>query len=263
MDEILLRALVGGVLLAVSLGPLGSFVVWRHMAYFGDTIAHAALLGVALSLISGFIPMTLAMFAVALFIALTLSKFSADKRFHADTLLGILAHGTLALGVLLVALTHKVRVDLNSYLFGDILAMSWGDVVFLAGLTVVTLLLLRMSWRPLLMVTISPAIAHVEGVDVKRTQLLLTMMLAAIIAVSIKLVGVLLITALLIIPAAAARYLAKTPLQMAVLASLIGAICVSGGLFAALKLDAPTGPLIVVLASFAFVVLGSVTRLKN
>lgn len=263
MDEILLRALLGGGLLAVALGPLGSFVVWRHMAYFGDTIAHAALLGVALSLISGTIPMTFAMFIVALFVALFLNRFAADQRFHADTLLGILAHGTLALGVLLVALSHGVRVDIDAYLFGDILAMSWADVFFLGALSIFILALLRVSWRPLLMITIHPAIAHVEGVHVKRTQLLLTIMLAAVIAVAIKLVGVLLITALLIIPAAAARYLSRTPVQMAIIASALGVACVAGGLFASLRIDAPTGPVIVVLASFVFVILGAVTRLRS
>ncbi|MEJ0009517.1 MAG: iron chelate uptake ABC transporter family permease subunit [Alphaproteobacteria bacterium] len=205
MDEFILRALIGGVVLALVLGPLGCFVVWRHMAYFGDTIAHAALLGVALSLISGTIGLTPAIFIVALGVALALHFLGGDKRFHSDTILGILAHGTLALGVLLVALTRTVRVDITTYLFGDVLAISWDDVVALAVLAVLILLLLRAAWRPLLMVTLSPAIAHVEGVHVRRTQLMLVVMLAAIIAVAIKLVGVLLITALLIMPAASAR----------------------------------------------------------
>ena len=262
MDEIILRALLGGGVLAAALGPLGAFVVWRHMAYFGDTIAHAALLGVALSLILQGLPLTLAMFLVSLAVALTLARFSKDQRFHADTLLGILAHGTLALGVLLVALTPDVRSNLDAYLFGDMLAMDWQDVYILSGVCALVLLLMRASWRPLLMLTINPAIAHVERVDVERTQTLFVIMLAGVIAVSIQLVGVLLITALLIMPAAAARYLARSPLQMAALASAIGILCVSGGLFASLAIDAPTGPLIVVLAAFVFVVLGAVSRLR-
>lgn len=261
MDDLILRALTGAVLLAGMLGPLGSFVVWRHMAYLGDTIAHAALLGVAFSLIFAAVPMTLSMFAVALLVAFALYRFARDARFHADTLLGILAHGTLALGVLLVALSRQ-RVDINAYLFGDILALQWNDVAVLAVLAAVIGVLLKRIWRPLLMVTIHPAIAHVEGVDVKRTQLILLVMLAAVIAVSIQLVGVLLITALLIMPAASARYLAKTPAQMAGIASVIGAGVTVLGLFGSIQVDAPTGPTMVVVGAFLFVVIGAVTRLR-
>lgn len=261
MDDLTLRALIGALALAVALGPLGSFVVWRQMAYFGDTIAHGALLGIAISVISGFIPLTLAIFLSAMAVALLLNSFGRDARFHADTVLGLLSHGTLALGVLLVALSHA-RVDINAYLFGDVLAISWADVALLLALAGVSLFLLKLMWRPLLMATIDPAIAHVEGVDVKRAQLLLTLMLAAMVAVAVKLVGVLLITALLIIPAASARYLAKSPKQMAVLASAIGAACVSAGLFAAFEVDAPAGPAMVVMAVFAFMVIGAVTKLR-
>ncbi len=262
MDELVLRALIGALILAAMLGPLGSFVVWRHMAYLGDTIAHAALLGIALSLVTNLVPMTLAMFVVAMGVALVLYRFARDTRFHTDTLLGILAHGTLALGVLLVALS-PVRVDMNAYLFGDVLAISWGDVGVLALLACVIALLLRLSWRALLMVTIHPAIAHVESVNVKRTHLMLLLMLAAVIAVAIKLVGVLLITALMIMPAASARYIARTPAQMAIIASIVGMLCVALGLFASIEVDAPTGPTMVVIAAFAFVVIGAVTKLRK
>ena len=262
MDDLVLRALTGAVLLAGLLGPLGSFVVWRHMAYLGDTIAHAALLGVAFSLIVTAVPMTLSMFAIAVGVALVLYRFARDTRFHADTLLGILAHSALALGVLLVALSRQ-RVDINAYLFGDILALQWSDVGVLALLALVVGGLLKLTWKPLLMVTIHPAIAHVEGINVKRTQLLLLMMLAAVIAVAIQLVGALLITALLIIPAASARYLARTPGRMALLASIIGISAAVSGLFGSIAVDAPTGPVMVVMAAFAFVVIGAVTKLTR
>lgn len=261
MDDLILRALIGVVLLAALLGPLGSFVVWRHMAYLGDTIAHAALLGVAFSLIATAVPMTLSIFAVAVGIAFVLYRFGHDARFHADTLLGILAHGTLALGVLLVALSRQ-RVDINAYLFGDVLALDWNNIAVLAVLTAVVGTLLKLSWKPLLMVTISPSIAHVEGLNARRTQLMLLLMLAAVIAVAIQLVGVLLITALLIIPAATARYLARSPAQMALFASGIGIVTATLGLFGSLQVDAPTGPTMVVVGAFAFVVIGCVTKLR-
>lgn len=263
MDEIVLRALIASAALAATLGPLGSLVVWRRMAYFGDTIAHAALLGVALSLITGFLPMTISMFIVALAVALLLTRASRDGRFHSDTLLGLLAHGTLALGVLLVALSRDIRVDVNAYLFGDVLAMDWQGVALLCVLCVVVLILLRLAWRALLMVTIDRTIAHVEGVDVARTEKLFVILLAAVIAMAIQLVGVLLITALLIIPPAAARFFAVNPKQMAVTASIIGVCAVTAGLFLSLTMDAPTGPLMVVVASLSFLMCGALSGLKR
>lgn len=262
-DSITLRALLGAVMLAATLGPLGSLVVWRRMAYFGDTIAHASLLGVALSLITGFLPLGLSMFLVALGVALLLARGGRDGRFHHDTLLGILAHGTLALGILLVAMQRSVRVDMNAYLFGDVLAMDWADMAWLGGLCAVVLVILWFAWRTLLMVAIDRTIAHVEGVDVARTEKLLVIMLAAVIAFAIKLVGVLLITALLIMPAAAARYLARSPLQMAAIASGVGVFSVTAGLFGALAMDAPTGPLMVVIAALCFLFCGALAGLRK
>jgi zinc transport system permease protein len=247
--------------LAVMLGPLGAFVVWRQMAYFGDTIAHSALLGVALSLMAhGALPMTPAILVVALTVAFILSRYGRDARFHTDTLLGILAHGALALGVVLVALNREVQVDVNAYLFGDVLAISWADVAWLAGLAVLVVATLHRQWRALLMATIDPAMAQVAGIHVARQQLLLTLLLAAVIAVAIKITGVLLITALLIMPAAAARTLAKSPVQMAVLASVIGVVSVTAGLFGSLAIDAPTGPMMVVAAAIIFVLCSVVKR---
>ncbi len=254
MDEILLRALVGAVMLAVMLGPLGAFVVWRRMAYFGDTIAHASLLGVALSLLLGdAVPMTLAIFLVAATVAAILARYARDRRFHADTMLGILAHGTLALGLVLVSLNREVQVNVDAYLFGDILAVDWADVGVLALLALGVISVITLRWRRLLMATVHPDIARIEGVNTTREQLVLTLLLAAVIAVAIKLTGILLITALLIIPAAAARYLAKSPVQMAVLASVIGSLSVTGGLYASWVIDVPTAPMMVVVACALFV----------
>ena len=263
MDELILRALCAGVLLAAMLGPLGSFVVWRRMAYFGDTIAHSALLGVALSLLIGDgLPMHLGIFLVALTVALLLARSTRDNRFNSDTMLGILAHGALAFGLVLVTLNRTVQVDVNAYLFGDILAIDWADVGVLAGLAVGVSIVLMSQWRALLMTTIDPAIAQVEGVNTARANMLLTLLLAAVIAIAIKLTGILLITALLVIPAATARYFAKTPLQMALLASVIGMLSVGGGLFAALNVDVPAAPMMVVVAVILFVVSALMKRAR-
>jgi zinc transport system permease protein len=194
-----------------------------------------------------------AMFAVAIVVALALTRFARDGRFKADTLLGILAHGTLALGIVLVSINRDMNVDVNAYLFGDILAVGWEEVVVLAGLALVVLGILKHWFRPLLMATLDPDMAQVEGVNVVRAQMVLTLLLAAVIAVAIKLTGVLLITALLIMPAASARYFARTPYAMAIMASLIGMLAAPLGLGASLAIDAPSGPMIVVTAAVMFV----------
>jgi zinc transport system permease protein len=256
MDEFLLKAMIGGVLLALAVGPLGAMVVWRHMAYFGDTIAHAALLGVAIALISNVVPMTLAMFLVSLAVAITLSALVRDSRFHADTMLGLLAHGTLAVGVLLVSMSRDIQVDISAYLFGDILTITNQDIVMLVGLLAAVVVVVALQWRALILLTIDEAMARAEGIRTERTKLLITILLAATVAISIKLVGVLLITAMLIIPAAAARYLARSPLQMVCFASVLGALAVVVGLYSALEIDAPAAPMMVTSAIAIFVLCG-------
>ncbi|MFZ4126255.1 MAG: metal ABC transporter permease [Rickettsiales bacterium] len=261
MDDFLLRAMMGGVLLALAVGPLGAMVVWRHMAYFGDTIAHAALLGVAIALLSNVIPMTLAMFLVSLGVALALNLLTRDGRFHADTMLGMLAHGTLAIGVLLVAMSGDIQVDINAYLFGDILTITDHDLAMLGVLFAAVVAIVTTHWRAFILMTIDEAMARAEGIRVERTKLLLTMLLAATVAVSIKLVGVLLITAMLIIPAAAARYLARSPLQMVLLASMLGAVAVVIGLQGAIEFDAPAAPMMVTSGIAIFVVSALLSRI--
>lgn len=261
MTEVIIHALVAALLLAAMLGPLGAFVVWRRMAYFGDTIAHASLLGVALSLLVGdALPMTFAVFLVAGVVALVLVRYARDRRFHADTVLGILAHSALALGLVLVSLNRSVQVDINAYLFGDVLTTDVADIGLLAMLSMAVVGIIIARWRRLLMATIHPDIAQVEGVNTSREQLILTLLLAAVIAVSIKLTGILLITALLIIPAAGARYLAKSPVQMAVFSGIVGMLSVSGGLLASLQWDVPTAPMMVVVSAALFMGCSLVPR---
>lgn len=245
MDEWMMIPLLSGVMLALVLGPLGSIIVWRRMAYFGDAMAHAALLGVALSLLSNVVPMPLSIFSVALLCAVALHLMGRDGRYHHDTLLGILAHGTLGLGVLLVAMQSEVRVDIEAYLFGDILAMDWPHAKQLAIMCSVLLVVMVWAWRGFVMLILDEASAKLHGVPVKFLQCAFMVMLAMVVALSIQLVGVLLLTAMLIIPAAAARALAQSPTQMAVLASLIGALSVWGGLAAAFRYDAPAAPAMV------------------
>src|SRR5690554_6071319 len=247
LNDFFWRALLGGFGVALIAGPLGCFVVWRRMAYFGDTLAHSALLGIALSFLFS-IPLNLGVLITSVILAMALLLFSRNKTLATDTLLGILAHSALAIGLVALSFMPEVRIDLTGLLFGDLLAMNRNDLLWIYGGAVVILTLLSVLWRGLLMSTIHEELARVEGVPVERLRLLLMLMFALVIAVAMKMVGVLLITALLIIPAATARRLANTPEQMAALAVVFGFIAVAGGLSLSWHLDTPAGPSVVVTA---------------
>ena len=247
------RALVAGIGLAMVAGPLGCFVVWRRMAYFGDTMAHSALLGVALSIILS-MNMTLGVFAVAALVAGALIVLQRQATLSTDALLGILSHSTLAVGLVLVGFLTTVRIDLMGFLFGDILAVSVEDIVIIYGGGVAILAILILAWRPLLASTVSPELAEAEGLRPEASRLVLMILMASVIAIAMKLVGVLLITSLLIIPAATARRLSATPEMMAAVAAVLGAIAVVGGLFGSRTWDTASGPSIVVMALVIFLV---------
>jgi len=251
MDNFMLHALFAGIGVAIIAAPLGVFIVWRRMAYFGDTMAHSALLGVALGFLLG-INLQLGVIAVSVVMALLLLALQRQRQLASDTLLGILAHTSLSLGLIAIALQEEVRVDLMGYLFGDILAVSTTDLVWIWAGGIFCLAALALIWRPLLAVTVHEELARVEGVAVVRTQLIFMFLIAIVIAAAMKIVGVLLITALMIIPAATARKLSKTPEQMALIASGVGALAVILGLLASLQWDSPAGPSVVVAAAVIF-----------
>lgn len=247
------RALIAGIGLALVAGPLGCFVVWRRMAYFGDTMAHSALLGVALSIILS-MNMTLGVFAVAALVAGALIVLQRQATLSTDALLGILSHSTLAVGLVLVGFLTTVRIDLMGFLFGDILAVSVEDIAIIYGGGVAILAILVLAWRPLLASTVSPELAEAEGLRPEASRLVLMILMASVIAIAMKLVGVLLITSLLIIPAATARRLSATPEMMAAVAAILGAVAVVGGLFGSRTWDTASGPSIVVMALIIFLV---------
>lgn len=252
-DDFLLRALLGGLGVALIAGPFGSFVVWRRLAYFGDTLAHSALLGVALGFLLE-INLTLGILAICQLLAMLLFFGQRQKQLASDTLLGIFSHGALSLGLVALAFMEDVRVDLVAYLFGDILAIGTGDLVWIfagGGLALAGLLWL---WKPLLSITLHEDLARVEGIPVDRINWAFLGLIALTVAVMMKVAGLLLVTSLLIIPAATARRFAGNPEFMAILASLIGCVAVSGGLYGSYQWDTPAGPSIVVAACTLFVI---------
>ncbi len=250
LDDFLVRAALAALGTAFTAGLLGCFVVWRRMAYFGDATAHAAILGVALAL-----ALSVSVFAGVLGIAVLMAGLIwalAQRGFAMDTALGVLAHGALAVGLVAVALTPGARMNLEAYLFGDVLTVGVTDLAVIWGGGAVVMAVLVWRWQRMVTATVSPELAHAAGIDPGRESLVLTLLLALTVAVAIKVVGALLITALLIIPAASARMVARTPEQMAVAAMAAGGIASLGGLWLAFRLDTPVGPSIVVVAVVMF-----------
>ena len=250
MADFLWRAIAAGLLLALVAGPLGCFIVWRRMAYFGDTLSHSALFGIALGLLFDLnvqLAVVLACGAIALLLVALESKHSLAT----DTLLGILAHSALALGLVLLSFT-STQLDLQAYLFGDLLTVNSSELLWLLLGSVVALAVLLWQWNPLLAFTLQSELAQVEGRSTTWLRLCLMLIVALVVAVAMKIVGVLLITSLLIIPAATARLFARSPEQMAISASLCGCIAVLGGIGASLLWDTPPGPSIVVVAALLF-----------
>lgn len=260
MDDFIVRAMLAGIGLALVSGPLGCFVVWRRMAYFGDTMSHSALLGVALAFLLN-INLMVGVIGVTVTVSLCLLFLQKRGSLSTDSLLGLLSHSALALGMVLIAFMGSVRFDLLSLLFGDILSVGTGDVIAIYVCAAVILVLLYLLWRPLLASTVNRELAEAEGFNPERTQLIFMMMMAAIIAIAMKIVGVLLITALLIIPAATARWFAKSPEQMAIASSLIGVASVVLGLEGSLQFDSASGPSIVVAGMCLFLLSLFASRL--
>ncbi|WP_457583424.1 zinc ABC transporter permease subunit ZnuB [Ensifer canadensis] len=252
LDDFFVRALIAGVGIAVMAGPLGCFVIWRRMAYFGDTMAHSALLGVALSLLLD-LNLMVAVFIVAASVSVLLLFLQRRGALSTDALLGILSHSALSIGLVIVAFMTWVRIDLVGFLFGDILAVSESDIDIIWGGGILVIFAIVYLWRPLLASTVNPELAEAEGMKPERARLFFMLLMALVIAIAMKIVGILLITSLLIIPAATARRFATSPEVMAVLASVIGALAVTGGLFGSLHWDTPSGPSIVVAALALFV----------
>jgi len=251
LDDFFWRAVIAGMGVAILAGPLGCFVIWRRMSYLGDTMAHSALLGVALGIFLE-VDLIFGVFVVAIAVAMILFIFQRQKQLANDAVLGTLSHASLAMGVLAISLMSWVHVDLMGYLFGDILAVDMTDLYWIYAGGLLIMLIFLWLWRPLLALTFDSELAQAEGVPVIRVQLIFMLLIAAVIALSMKIIGILLVTSLLIIPVSAARRFSRTPEQMALGGALIGMASVGLGLWASLQIDTPSGPSIVIAAVLFF-----------
>lgn len=253
MDDFILYALAAGIALALVVGPLGSVVVWRRMAYFGDTLAHAALLGVALAVAAEQLPMA-GVGLIGISIAVLLFWLEKQRDLSTDILLGILSHSSLALGLIVLSIIQAqgYNIDLMSYLFGDLLAVNQTDVMLMFVSAFVILLVFSQILSPLISMSVNEDLARIDGIAVEKVRFVFMILLALVIAVALKVVGILLITALLIIPAANARLFSKSPRQMVFVSVLLAVAAVLLGLYSSLNWDLPAGPAIVIAAATLF-----------
>lgn len=244
LEPFLLRALAAALALAVVAAPLGSLVIWNRMAYFGETVSQASLIGIALGLFLG-IDITAPVIFVTLVVAGILILLSRQKIVPLDAILGLMHHGALALGVILTLSLRGPAVDLMGYLFGDIFAVTATDLYWVYGGGVLVLAVLVWLWQPMLRLAVHEELASAEGVDRNVVKAIFIVLLSLTIAIAIKIVGALLVIAFLIVPAVAARPFSATPERMAALAAAIAATSAVLGIALSLNFDVPGGPSIV------------------
>ena len=251
-DDFFIRALIAGVGIAIIAGPLGCLVIWRRLSYFGDTLSHSALLGVTLAYAFS-INITLSVFVISSIVAILLINLQKRTKLAGDSLLGLLAHSTLGIGLVLIGFLSSIRFDLMGLLFGDILAVTTEDItlVWIGG--IIILGILYYIWKSIFSATVNYDLAAAEGMRPEISNLIFTLLLAAVIALSIKMIGALLITGLLLIPAAIARNLSNSPKQMIIISVLAGITSVVIGLFTSLELNTASGPSIIVVSLALFV----------
>ena len=259
-DDFFIRALVAGIGVAIVTGPLGCFVVWRRLSYFGDTLAHSALLGVTMAYSFQF-NIAISVFLISSLIALILIKLQKRTNLPGDALLGLLAHSSLAVGLVVIGFLTFIRFDIMGLLFGDILAVNATDLLIIWFGGGLILLVLKIIWKPLFASTVNYELAEAEGLNPDRAKAIFTILMAALIAISIKMVGLLLITGMLIIPAAMARNLSDSPFKMVLFSIIGGLLSVLIGLFSSLEFNTPSGPSIIAAALFLFIL--SLFRIKQ
>ena len=259
-DDFFIRALVAGIGVAIVTGPLGCFVVWRRLSYFGDTLAHSALLGVTMAYSFQF-NIAISVFLISSLIALILIKLQKRTNLPGDALLGLLAHSSLAVGLVVIGFLTFIRFDIMGLLFGDILAVNVTDLLIIWFGGGLILLVLKIIWKPLFASTVNYELAEAEGLNPDRAKAIFTILMAALIAISIKMVGLLLITGMLIIPAAMARNLSDSPFKMVLFSIIGGLLSVLIGLFSSLEFNTPSAPSIIAAALFLFIL--SLFRIKQ
>ena len=259
LDDFLIRSILAGLMMVSISAPMGCLMVWQRLAFLSDTLGHAAVLGVGLGLLLEVHPM-FGVLAVVILIVFSLSQVSNFNNALSETTLAIISHTGLAGGLILLGTLPSNSVSLEAILFGDLLATTRSDLLMILATTLLLLFLLFRHWRSFVALSVSREIAQAEGISVKKEQFLMYMMIALLVAVLMKVMGVLLIAAMLVIPTTSARLLSQTPEQMVMLSAVFGTFSLAGGIFSSFQLDWQTGPSIVLSATAFLVVTLLVTK---
>lgn len=251
MFKLLFPIWLSGIMLAIVSGPIGSFIIWRRMSYFGDTLSHASLLGISIGLFFNINPFY-TVIIITLLLSLVLLFLEEFSHLTTDSILGVIAHSTFSLGLVLISLMPNLKIDLMNYLFGDLLSVNFFDLINFFVLDIIVLTVLMYNWNKFLAITINIEMAQIDGIKIKSTKLILVSLIALVIGISMKLVGALLVTAMMIIPSAIARRFAYSPEHMIIISIIIGSISVTGGIILSFFFDTPTGPSVILISSILF-----------
>ena len=257
------RALVTALLLGPLCGLIGVFVTARRMAFFSDTISHAALAGIAVGFWLGFADPTLPMVAVGLGVAALMLWLKEKTDLLTDTIMALLLSGSVAFGIVVISLLKGFRGELHRYLFGDILSVGPQEVWLAFAVSVVVAAAVAVRLNALTLLTASEDLAHVSGIPVRRLNYAFVLVLTVVVALSIRLLGIILVTSLLVIPPAAARNIARNLRQQIVLAVVAGALGGGGGVTLSYRFDLPCGPSIVLTSVALFLATLAVSRLRQ
>lgn len=261
MDNFIIYAIIAAIGISCITGLLGCFVVWKRMAYFGDSLAHSALLGIAIGYLFS-ININIGILFIAIIFSILLTYLQHKYILSTDTILGILAHGGIAIGMVMLSLSNYPNFDLHQFLFGDILTISLSEIYYIYFSLICIYAIMYFCFDKLLLMTISKDIAQSQGINSFKYQLIFISLMAVTVTVSVKIIGVLLITSMLIIPAAASRNIAESPILMCIFAILIGILSVIGGISFAYHFNTPSGPSIVMISIIIFILLFSYKLIK-
>ena len=248
LDDFLVRSIIAGLLMVSTAAPIGCLMVWQRLAFLSDTLGHAAVMGVGLGLLFQLPPM-FGVLGVVLLIVVSLSQATSFNNALSETTLAIISHTGLAAGLILLSVLPANTVSLEAILFGDLLAVTLTDLGMILVTTLVLAVLLMQLWRSFVAVSVSREIAQAEGIAVRKVQLLMYLMIALLVAVMMKVMGVLLIAAMLVIPTSSARVLSSSPERMVLLSALFGCAALGGGIVSSFQFDWQPGPAIVLSAT--------------
>jgi ABC-type Mn2+/Zn2+ transport system permease subunit len=247
------RALVAALILSPLCALLGVFMTARRMSFFSDTVAHGALAGIALGFLWGATDPTLSMLIFSLGIAGAILWLKDNTDLLTDTIMALLMSGSVSLGIIILSMLKGYRGEIHRLLFGDILAINETQLIMAAVLLVVEGGAFFYWINPLALITAHEEMAHVCGIRVKTMNFIFVLMLTVTVAVSIRLIGILLVTSLLVIPSASARNVSRNLRQQIILSALFGLIGGATGTMMSYQLDIPCGPTIVMAGIILFI----------